>query len=170
LEEPIQVGDAEGFYLLCRLTSDDEPERRVWKMTTRVEKSRGEQLYQAKFELPKTSFDEWNRVLVPFSSFVQVRGPRMVEGAPALNTTNGLFQIGLSLSKFQIASRASELENFRPGFFELQIKEIGVFRSQASNLTINAPTTLTKEDIEKKKPMMLKILFPVVRVLFNENR
>jgi hypothetical protein len=76
----------------------------------------------------------------------------------------------LSLSKFQLASSASELENFRPGYFELQIKEIGVFRNETSGLAVKAPTTLTKEAVEKKKPAMLKILFPIAKMLFNEKR
>lgn len=72
-EEPLQVGDAAGFFLDCRLTSDDEPERRVWKMTTRSERSRGEELYQAQFTIPKNSTDAWARIMIPFSHFRLVR-------------------------------------------------------------------------------------------------
>lgn len=85
-KEPLQVPDrALGFYLDCRLTSDNEPERRVWKLTARSESSRGEVLYQAAFQIPKSEPSDieevpWNRVFVPFSDFRLVRGPRMVEG------------------------------------------------------------------------------------------
>jgi hypothetical protein len=170
-EEPLTVGESEGLYLLCRLTSDDEPERRVWKVTTRSEKSRGEQLYQAMFELPKTTDkEEWSRVTIPFSSFIQVRGPRVVEGGAPLDTTGGLFQIGISLSKFQISKDGAEIENFRPGYFELQMKEIGVYAGGKMDVKINAPSTLAKEQAERKRPLLLKIIFPLANIFFSEKR
>jgi len=174
-QEPIRVGSAEGFYLLCRFTSDDEPERRVWKVTTRSEDSRGEQLYQAMFQISKSNQEAenggWQRVLVPFDSFVQVRGPRLVDGAPKLNVTAGLYQVGVALSKFQIASTTKELEDFRAGYFELQLKEIGVYTSSPSDTALlgsETVQTLTKEEAEKRKPVLLKILFPVSKLLFSE--
>jgi hypothetical protein len=169
-EGPLKVGDAEGLYLQCRLTSDEEPERRVWKVTTRSEQSRGEQLYQAMFEMPKTRDDEWSTVKVPFSSFVQVRGPRLVEGGAPLNTTAGLFQIGISLSKFQISKNVTEIENFRPGYFELQLQEIGVYKADMTVLAVASPNTLPKEAVAKNRPLFLKILFPIVKIFFSEKR
>eukprot|EP00980_Cylindrotheca_fusiformis_P029508 scaffold23496_cov188-Cylindrotheca_fusiformis.AAC.6 len=169
-QSPLQVGEAEGFYLLCRLTSDDEPERRVWKMTTRSERSRSEQLYQAVFQLPKTTDDEWNLVKIKFSDFTQVRGPRVVEGAPKLNATSGIFQVGLSLSKFLISSTVKEIEDFRPGFFELQVKEIGVFVDGNVPAEIEFSGTLEKDVAEKKKPLVLKVLGPIAMVFFSEKR
>lgn len=171
-QEPIQIGsEAEGIYLLCRFTSDEEPERRVWKVTTRSEQSRGEQLYQAMFELPKPVEGNWTRVEVPFSSFVQVRGPRVVEGAPPLDVSNGLFQIGVSLSKFKIAKNVTEVPNFRPGYFELQIKEIGAYsKEKESSLELAAPSTLSKREMDKKRPLLLKILLPLAKVFFSEKR
>ncbi len=155
--------------MICRLTSDDEPERRVWKVTTRSEQSRGEQLYQAMFQLPANQ-EEWNRVEVPFSRFVQVRGPRVVGGAPTLDVSNGLFQIGISLSKFMISTNVTEIPNFRPGFFELQIKEIGVYRKADEPINVITPTTLSKNEAEKKRPILLKLLLPVAKVFFSEKR
>jgi hypothetical protein len=169
-EEPLDVGEADGLFLMCRLTSDQEPERRVWKVTARSDQSRGEQVYQAMFDLPKNSDDEWSLITIPFSSFVQVRGPRVVEGGAPLNTTGGLFQIGISLSKFKIGKTTTEIENFRPGYFELQLKEIGVYRSGNLNLAIDSPNTLPKEEVEKRKPLVLKILLPVANVFFSEKR
>lgn len=164
------VNGADGLYLLCRLTSDDEPERRVWKVTTRSEDSRGEQLYQAMFNLPKKSDDdEWSRVIIPFSSFMQVRGPRLVEGGASLSTTGGLFQIGLTMSKFRLGKNVTEVENFRPGYFELQLKEIGVY-SGNENLVVDSPTTLPKEEVKKRRPLVLKIFLPVANVFFSEKR
>lgn len=193
----------DGFYLKARLTSDNEPHRRVWKLTTRVENvSRSEQLYQAMFEIPSQkestesetdeSDNEWKTIRVPFDSFVQVRGPRIVENGPPLDITGGLFQIGMTMSKFQIATNATEFENFRPGYFELQIQEIGVYTDSDSDsvssavanddasaettppttiATIETPMTLTKEEAERNKPTALKILFPIAKLFFlNEKR
>ena len=170
-QSPIKVQDAEGIYLCCRLTSDDEPERRIWKVTTRTEESRNEQLYQAMFELPKTNEEnDWNMVKVKFSDFVQVRGPRIVENGPKLNTKSGLFQIGMALSKFQISSNGTQIEDFRPGYFELQVKEIGMYKSGDSPLDIAFPGTLEKKEADRKKPLILKILAPIAKVFFSEKR
>lgn len=172
-EKPIEVGEgAEGIYLECRLTSDEEPDRRVWKVATRVEQSRGEQLYQAMFKLNQTaSQNEWIRAQIPFSSFRQVRGPRLVEDAPALDVSNGLFQVGLSLSKFMISNNVTEVPNFRPGFFELQIKEIGFYgRPTKEKLDVTVPATRSKSEIAKKRPLLLKILLPLTKVFFSETR
>ena len=166
----MKTGDADGFYMLCRLTSDDEPDRRVWKMTTRSEVSRSEQLYQSMFELPATTGEEgWNLIKINFSDFVQVRGPRVVEGGPKLNST-AIYQIGLALSKFKISSTGEQIENFRPGYFELQVKEIGAFREGKAPLAVEFPGTLEKVEAEKKKPMMLKVLGPVAKIFFSEPR
>jgi hypothetical protein len=172
-EEPLQVGkNADGFYVDCRLTSDNEPERRVWKMTTRTERSRGEELYQAQFTLPKNNTNgEWTRIQIPFSIFRLVRGPRMVQGGTPLNTTGGIYQIGLSLSKFQLSQNTSEIENFRPGFFELQLKAIGVYsNSSKSFLQLSEPNTLSPEESKRRRPLIVKALSPVLSLLFSEQR
>lgn len=168
---PLFVEDAEGIYLSCRLTSDDEPERRIWKVTTRTEESRSEQLYQSMFDLPKTNENnDFNIIKIPFEKFVQVRGPRIVEGGPNLNTKNGLFQIGLALSKFQISSNGTQIEDFRPGYFELQLKEIGFYKTGESPVSVAFPGTLGKKEAERKKPLILKILGPIAKTLFSEKR
>lgn len=123
------------------------------------------------FTLPKSVGDDsWQRILVPFQDFVQVRGPRIVETGEPLNTSNGLFQIGLSLSKFVISKNVTEVENFRPGFFELQVQEIGAYSTTETAFSIESPATLEKGEIEKKRPILLKILRPLLNVLFNEKR
>ena len=169
-EEPLQVGDADGFYIDCRLTSDNEPERRVWKMTTRTERSRGEELYQAQFTLPSNCTEEWTRVKIPFSNFTLVRGPRMVEGGAPLNATGGIFQIGLSLSKFQISRNMTQIDNFRPGYFELQLQTIGLYSDAAKSLQVTEPSTLSPAESRRKRPLPLKILAPVFGLLFSEQR
>jgi hypothetical protein len=169
-EEPLQVGkNADGFYVVCRLTSDNEPERRVWKMTTRTERSRGEELYQAQFTLPKNNTNgQWARIQIPFSNFRLVRGPRMVQGGTPFNTTGGIYQIGLSLSKFQLSQNTSEIENFRPGFFELQLKTIGVYSNSATSLQLSEPNTLSPEEAKRRRPIIVKALSPVLNLLFSE--
>eukprot|EP00536_Pseudo-nitzschia_multiseries_P002846 jgi/Psemu1/294989/fgenesh1_pm.39_\ len=186
---PLEVGaDKEGLYLVVRLASDDEPEKRVWKMTTRDKNNaRSEQLYQAEFQIPKPQSTEgdgsWETIRVPFSSFVQVRGPRKIENGPPLDPTGGLFQIGMSLSKFKIASNTTELPDFRPGYFQLQIREIGLYGSNSKTAETSATTaasgdvnkrpeirTVTKKEAEQQRPVVLKVVFPILKLFFSEQR
>lgn len=160
---PINVSAADGIFVDCRLVSDDEPERRVWKMTVRTESGyRGEQVYQAEFDMPKKPMDEngWNRIYVPFEKFQLVRGPRLVMDGPSLDVTNGLFQIGFTMSKFKIGYNTTEIDNFRPGYFDLQIEKIGSFANNyvASGdlLSVVNVETESKEIVKKKRPIMLK--------------
>lgn len=183
-EAPVMVtSDIEGFYLLYRFTSDDEPNRRVWKMTTRCDKSRGEQVYQAMFEIAKPSISnkdasmEWQKVTIPFSSFAQVRGPRLVEGAPPLNATGGLYQFGITLSKFQMAAATTEIPDFRPGYFEVQLKEIGFYSGSRSNedgsslgSEFSMVQVLSKQEVEKKRSVSSKVLLPIFKLIFSEKR
>lgn len=166
-QEPLQVGNnAEGFYMVCRLASDNEPERRVWKMTTRSKRSRGEELYQASFQLPAE--EGWTRVKVPFQDFCLVRGPRMVEGGSTFNSTGGIYQIGVALSKFQISRNMSEIENFRPGYFELQLEAIGVYSNSTKCMQVAELKTLSPEESKRKRPLIVKMLLPVSKVIFSE--
>ena len=172
-ENPLSVAGADGFYLDVRLASDSEPERRVWKMTTRVKPDRGEQLYQAMYEFSQDAdCQEWSRVRVPFSAFKLVRGPRMVPGGPPLNVTGGLYQIGMTMSKFGIAENTTEIENFRPGFFELQIKQMGVYKEPSNTKLIDliTPKVLSKDEASKRQPLLLKLLLPVSKLFFTEQR
>lgn len=179
--EPLRVAgtdaspsDGGGFYLVARLASDDEPQRRVWKMTTRVKPDRGELLYQARYHLERASPDAegWSRVQVPFDSFQLVRGPRTIPDGPPLNVTGGIYQIGMTLSKFELGANVSELENFRPGFFELQIKEIGVYTKREDNQQdgVSKPRVLSKDEAQKKRPLFLKLVLPVSKAFFTEQR
>mmetsp|Transcript_35310 Transcript_35310/g.105468 ORF Transcript_35310/g.105468 Transcript_35310/m.105468 type:complete len:474 (-) Transcript_35310:206-1627(-) len=180
--EPLNAGEgAEGVYVNCRFASDDEPERRVWKVTLRTDTSRGEMVYQAAFELPNKGDEastleggDWNLVKVPFSEFKLVRGPRVVPDGPSLDPKGGIFQIGLSLSKFVIGTNTTQLENFRAGYFDLQIKQIGFYNGDAASALASppkidsAPQTLTKEEMQRKRPVLLKVLAPVAKLLFSE--
>jgi len=188
--EPLQVGDgivsdngnstfADGLFVRCRLASDNEPERRVWKMTIRTDTSRGELVYQSSFQLPKSTSteDEWKTIHVPFNSFQQVRGPRIVPNGETLDLSGGIFQIGMTMSKFQMGMNTTEIDNFREGYFELQIKQIGLYFESDMEKDIirtdNAITktivqTLTKEEMIKKRSPVFKLLIAVSKIFFSE--
>jgi hypothetical protein len=186
---------ADGIYIKCRFTSDDEPERRVWKVTTRTDSSRGEQLYQAVIEIPTmappvltlpsanadnttttttTSEQPWVTVLVPFDKFRLVSGARLMslDSGNIMNTTGGLYQIGMVMSKFTIAAKMTAIENFRPGYFELQLKEMGLFTKTMMTTTT---TTTTEEELAvitkpKSTPLVFQLLRPLARLFFTEDR
>ena len=169
--EPLNVSGADGFYLTCRLRSDNEPERRAWKMSTRIKPDRGEQLYQARFSFNQTDQDQWSSITIPFDSFCLVRGPRAVPDSPPFNVTGGVYQIGMTMSKFDIGQNVTEVKNFRDGPFELQIKEIGVYRKQKSSSalkSVNLPKIYTKEEAKQSSPLLLKALRPISKVFFTE--
>ena len=208
--EPLDAAGSQGLFVDCRLASDDEPERRVWKITCRVDESRGEMVYQAAFPMPRGA--EFSRVFVPFDDFQLVRGPRVVPGAPKLNVTNGIYQselvrlrrfalsichlasvllthtfcivhpfltctylfisVGMSLSKFVIGVNTTELENFRPGFFDLQIRQIGFYNNANTNKEdmpgVVSVDTLSKAEVDKRRPLLLKILLSISKLFFSE--
>lgn len=171
--------------------SDEEAKRRIWKMTVRTDGSRGEQVYQAMFDLGKAmeeesaagggsselnDDDKWARVYVPFNDFQLVRGPRLVNDGPKLDVSGGLYQIGMTMSKFKIAVNTTELEDFRPGFFDVRIRQIGFYKDDDDGDNYDAgyvqpasvPDTLTKEEAAKKRPLVLKMLLPVAKIFFSE--
>lgn len=175
--EPLDATGCDGVFVDCRLASDNEPERRVWKITMRTDTSRGEMVYQAAFPLPKDAAGEgadFARVMVPFDDFQLVRGPRVVPDAPKLNVTGGVYQIGMSLSKFVIGVDTTELEGFRPGFFDLNVRRIGFYFDEVVKkkgepmAVVVSVDTLSKEEVQKKRPVLLKILLPISKLFFSE--
>lgn len=239
---PLDAGGADGVYLECDLVSDDDASRRVWKMSLRTDTSRGEQVYQAEYDLGRAVEEEcvmrealeeateaeralrnairvaeeygakkeadelkdkgddlrramddmkedgqganeddacWTRVRIPFDDFKLVRGPRLVPDAPPMNITGGIYQIGMTLSKFRMAQNMTELEDFRAGYFDMRIRSIGFYAAgegpvastaaeEGPDRTADVPDTLTKEEAASKRPLLLKLLFPVARLLFSE--
>uniref|UniRef100_A0A7R9WXT7 NADH:ubiquinone oxidoreductase intermediate-associated protein 30 domain-containing protein n=1 Tax=Craspedostauros australis TaxID=1486917 RepID=A0A7R9WXT7_9STRA len=140
-------------------------------------------LYQAAYEMPSNDDQEngdgWKTIKIPFEDFQLVSGPKMVPDGKPLNTTGGIYQIGLALSKFQISDKTSELPSFRPGYFEVQVREIGLFwnsaapggaDAKASQDAVNTPDTLSKKESLQKRPMPLKLLLPLARIFVNEQR
>ncbi|KAL3806360.1 hypothetical protein ACHAXA_001892 [Cyclostephanos tholiformis] len=230
----------DGVYAICRLVSDDDARRRVWKMTLRTEEGRGERVYQAEYDLggamddarrrrrrrdgavkydddcddddeggPTTTdpvgdvdVDDdddipWAKVMVPFDDFRLVRGPRLVTDGPKLDVSNGIYQIGMTLSKFRIAVNTTEIENFRSGYFEMHIRSIGFYRKNKNNddattalvgddndgvndvlapssslppdvNIVVVPETLSKEESMRRRPLLLRMMLPVAKLLFSE--
>ena len=205
--------DTGGFYIKCRLVSDNEPERRVWKLTTRTKPDRGELLYQAPFEIAKRGsirssngtsrsssiFDdvmsveqemiEWQTIHVPFDRFRLVRGPQVVQNGPPLNVSAGIYQLGMTMSQFVFATADTPnqnnntantrtektLPNFRDGYFELHIEEMGVYSATSnskSSLAVQPESrplrVLSKDETKEKRSVLLKALFVVAKLFFSE--
>lgn len=125
----------------------------------------------------------WARVFVPFDKFQLVRGPRLVPDGPKLNVTGGIFQIGMTLSKFQMGMNTTELENFRPGYFEMRIQRMGFYSTNDDAAAVandsndghdnasvldSVPDTLSEKEARKKRPLLLKMLLPIAKVFFSE--
>ena len=181
--QPLNATGFDGVYVDCRLASDDEPERRVWKMTVRTDSSRGEQVYQSEFDLEQAMKDcakdegsntttTMARVYVPFENFQMVRGPRLMPDGPKLNLTGGIFQIGMTMSKFKMAQNTTILDNFKAGYFDLHISKIGFYSNDMDSESISeailVPDTLSKTEAERKRPLPFRVLLPIAKLLFSE--
>lgn len=100
----------------------------------------------------------------------------MVPSGPPLDTKSGLYQIGMTMSKFAFAEKTTEIDNFRDGFFELQIKEIGLFKEDRKSIyggniqAVAKPKVYSKVEAKSKRPMIVKLLLPLVRIFFSEQR
>lgn len=173
--EPLEVPNAEGLYMVCRLSSDTDSDRRSWKVSTRTRPDRGELLYQSPLSF-RQGGDDWNLVLLPFDSFQLVRGPRMVPNGPPIDVSKGLYQVGMTMSKFKFGENMTVLENFRDGFFQFDIQEIGSYyqgggslvAATVGELKAKEPQVLTKEEAKKRQPMVLKLLLPLLNIFFAE--
>jgi len=102
----------------------------------------------------------------------------LLDAAP-LNVTGGLFQIGIAASTFLISSTLTKLDNFRPGYFCLQIREIGFYADGATfseepmvNKAVNPSVVevLSKREMLSRRPLLLKIILPLSKVFFSEQR
>ena len=204
--------------------SDNEPERRVWKLSTRTKPDRGELLYQAPFEIKKrlrststtndvtTNVDglyddettvenmEWQTIHVPFDQFRLVRGPQVVENGTPLNVSAGIYQLGMTMSQFVFAAATTTttttntttdqntavriektLPNFRDGFFELHIEEMGVYyntRTTSSNNSIDVvepesesrplQNVLSKAETKEQRSVLVKAIFVIANIFISE--
>lgn len=174
-KSPLNATGYDGVYVKCRFVSDDEPHKRVWKVSMRTDSSRGEQVYQQQFELPPASAnnmndngDKWTQIKIPFDSFTLVRGARKVLDGPKLDSTQGVFQIGMTMSKFIIAENMTAMDDFRPGFFQMHIESMGLYRTEVDAIAEPTVETLTEQEAKKKRPLLLKVLRPISKIFFSE--
>jgi hypothetical protein len=95
-----------------------------------------------------------------------------------LDVSGGIFQIGMTLSKFKIAVYTIELEGFRPGFLYLHIQKIGFYKNKQDNdkvegnniakVQLQIPDTLSKKEAESRCPLQVKILLPIAKIMCSE--
>ncbi|CAE7816980.1 unnamed protein product [Symbiodinium microadriaticum] len=165
-QQPLNLSGADGLYIDCGLVSDEDVARRAWKMTLRTDEGRGEVVYQAPFQ---PAVGSPSRVQVPFSDFRLVRGPIAIPDAPKLANLSAVYQIGFTVSKFVISEQMQTLDDFRNGTFQLDIAEIGVFsRSSALVGMEGAPETLADQEVKRNRPLVQKLLFPLLGLFFSE--
>lgn len=172
-KHPLNVSGADGVYLKCRLASDAEPERRVWKLSLRTQEGRGEVVYQAPFMPPAGK--TMQSVFVPFSDFVLVRGPVAVTGAPRLSEVGALYQLGFTVSKFVIGETMTALDNFRNGSFQLEIGELGVYKGGAAATWPNeqrmiAPPVMPEAKAQRARPLAERLITRFFSALFSEQK
>lgn len=82
--------------------------------------------------------------------------------------------MGLAASTFLISSNLTKLENFRPGYFCVQMQEIGFYGEarddEAANLALPNLEVLSKRQMQQRRPILLKVLLPVANLFFSEKR
>ena len=138
---PLPAQGQDGIFLELHLASDDEPERRMWKVVLRNNTSRREMVFQSKLDLAKAQAmmmmeeeedkeKDWASVQISFDDFRLVRGPRLVVDGEKLDVSGEIFQIGMTLRKFKITVNTTELEGFRERFFDLHVRKIGFYRNK----------------------------------------
>jgi len=172
---PLNASGQDGLYILSRLASDDEPGRRVWKLSLRTREGRGEVVYQAPFQ-PSAGADP-TEVFVPFTDFQLVRGPVAVPGAPRISSVDELYQLGFTCSKFIIGPSMMGLDNFRNGSFQLDIHELGLYADRPAQGAqdevegaYTAPDALSPQEAQRSRPLMERVLTPVFRSVFSETK
>jgi len=168
LSEPLDLSSQAGIYLDCE--ADADAPRRAFKVALRTKQDRGEVVYQAQFIPPPL---ERSKIFLPFDAFKLVRGPRLVPGVPPLNAeaANATYQMSIIVSKFLISADGSAIDNFKEGRFRLKIFSVGTFAAdQAPPSTIVVPNPMSEQEQAAAKPMVLKLLGPLLSLLFGETR
>lgn len=166
---PLDLSSYDGLVFDTNLESDDEPERRTWKVTVRTQDSRGEMVYQAPF-MPNTPTE------IPWSAFRLVRGPVAVPNVPPLGDEpeklKEIYGVGIIMSRF---GAAGPMENFRDGYFRLAINDVGCYSNDSSS---TSPPTAFISDLASAEDSTNRgnrtfvgvLLAPLLKVLFNEKR
>jgi len=176
LKEPMDLSSFSGIYIKCATPDPDDAARKVWKLSLRTKADRGEVIYSTEY-IPAVG-EEAKAVLVPFSDFRLVSGPRLVPDGPPVNAT-AVYQISMTCTKFKIAVNTTELEGFRPGLFRLKIAEIGAFAGRPAGSTeaaeemdavraVLVPPPESAAEARQNRPFVFKLLSPLIKVAFDE--
>jgi hypothetical protein len=169
LAEPLDLSNESGLWV--DLEADADARSRVFKLALRTRQDRGEVIYQAEFAPPPLSRTRW---LLPFSEFKLVRGPRLVPGVPPLSAANAssVFQLSFILSKFCISADGAALPNFKEGPFRTKLFGVGAFRSAPTAVAgdVAKPKAMTEKAAQAARPLPLKLLAPILALLFGEPR
>lgn len=168
LAEPLDLSAFNGLYLDCD-ASDVDVKARVLKAALRTRQDRGEVVYQAAF---KPAGRGRETIRLPFNSFRLVRGPRLVPGVPPLTAsmTNETYQISLVISKFEVSDSGAALSTFREGPFSMRLFEVGAYSETQPTLgtPLSLPTALTDKEQAAAQPALIKLLRPLLGLLFGE--
>mmetsp|Transcript_27556 Transcript_27556/g.41628 ORF Transcript_27556/g.41628 Transcript_27556/m.41628 type:complete len:368 (+) Transcript_27556:40-1143(+) len=168
LSDPLDLSTQDGVYLDCE--ADADAPRRAFKVALRTQQDRGEVVYQAQFTPPPL---QRSTIFLPFNEFKLVRGPRLVPGVPPLSAaqTNATFQLSIIVTKFLISSDGAALPNFKEGRFRLKLFSVGTFTAVAApGAQISVPSPMTAEEQSAARPLILKLLSPLLSLLFGEPR
>ena len=170
LAEPIDLSSSEGIFVECAADTEvgPDPSKRVWKMALRTKQDRGEVVYQRMFEPP---VGERGVVKLPFSEFRLVRGPRLVPGVPPLSPeqTNATFQMSLVVSKFTVSESGAAMPEFEEGAFALRLYKVGAYAASTSAApAVQLPRALTQAEQTSAAPLPIRVLRPLLSVLFGE--
>ncbi len=195
LSEPLDLSSASGLYLDLDARSVGIGTR-VLKVAVRTRQDRGEVVYQQAF---KPAARGREVIELPFDNFRLVRGPRLVPGVPPLSPTqaNETYQISLVVSKFEVSETGAPLPSFREGPFALRLFELGTYTevadesaaaaaAAASATTADAadasagtaptpapavamPRALSEAEQAAAAPPLVRLLRPVVGILFGES-
>lgn len=171
-QSPLNLTGADGIYISCRLASDDDVDRRVWKLSLRTNEGRGEVVYQAPFTPP--AGESANPVYVPFSDFVLVRGPIAVPNAPKVSNVSAIYQLGFTVSKFVIGPQMTQLDGFRNGTFQLDVAELGAWTESPAPQWDEMALLNGKAEIgnnaRQRRPLVFVLLGPILGLVFSESK
>ena len=166
LERPMDLSLWDGIYLDSRTR---DAELRSWKCTLRCTKDSGEVVYNCEIKPGGRSY-------AAFHDFRLVRGPRFIQGAPPLSSEllKSVYGIGLTCSKFDV--NGTVMTDFKPGFFRVDIDDLGVYGSfwpklaQPPRVTLSPPseTNPSRPNSANSQNLLFKALTPLTSFVFSE--
>jgi len=178
-------GEWSGVYIDAELVSDDDVGGRNWKVSIRNDDSRGERVYQAVLPLsPTGGAPGRTKYPLPFDEFSLVRGARLEPEQVPFDAGGNLTQVGLTVSMFEFGrDRLTVMDGFREGFFDLEVREIGLYKGDGDGEGDGEGEGGTTEEEEeaglgrivttdsdqrRRRPLALRAVLKVLGVLFSE--